>query len=248
MANKRNYEWPQASVWDGYFTQDKVGGTTQRVDPSLVFDRLRAEGFMDEDGVDYKISSAVQNLQTQLTFDTTPTTGSTNPVTSGGIKTALNDHVGDNTNPHGVTKSQVGLGNVENHKAVSVVASQELTEAEKIAARGNIDAAKDLAAVTITPAIVDTTATLTIEQGSFASIDLTGETALTAVDVVLTNTAGGAFPLWWFKIKAGSAVTLSVKIGEAAVGWLGTAITSLMSGKTVELSVVDGVACGGELV
>lgn len=46
MANKRNYEWPQASAWDGYFTQDKPGGTTQRVDPSLVFDRLRAEGFL----------------------------------------------------------------------------------------------------------------------------------------------------------------------------------------------------------
>lgn len=46
MANKRNYEWPQASAWDGYFTQDKVGGNTQRVDPSLVFDRLIAEGFL----------------------------------------------------------------------------------------------------------------------------------------------------------------------------------------------------------
>lgn len=46
MANKRNYEWPQASAWDGYFTQDKAGGITQRVDPSLVFDRLRAEGFL----------------------------------------------------------------------------------------------------------------------------------------------------------------------------------------------------------
>lgn len=62
MANKRNYEWPQASAWDGYFTQDKVGGTTQRVDPSLVFARLRAEGFIDEEYVDAQISSAVQSL------------------------------------------------------------------------------------------------------------------------------------------------------------------------------------------
>lgn len=46
MANKRNHEWPQASAWDGYFTQDKAGGTTQRVDPSLVFARLREEGFL----------------------------------------------------------------------------------------------------------------------------------------------------------------------------------------------------------
>ena len=152
MANKRNYEWPQASAWDGYFTQDKVGGTTQRVDPSLVFDRLRAEGF------------------------------------------------------------QV------------------------------------LVPLTITPVIVDTTATLTIEQGGFVSIDLTSETALTAVAVVLTNTAGVVMPVWWFKIKAGSDITLSVEIGAVAVGWLGATITSITSGKTVEINVVDNVACGGELV
>jgi len=152
MANKRNYEWPQASAWDGYFTQDKVGGTTQRVDPSLVFDRLRAEGF------------------------------------------------------------QV------------------------------------LVPLTITPVIVDTTATLTIEQGGFASIDLTSEAALTAVSVVLTNTAGVAMPVWWFKIKAGSDITLSVKIGAVAVGWIGSAIANIALGKTIEVSVVDGVACGGELV
>lgn len=100
----------------------------------------------------------------------------------------------------------------------------------------------------ITPVIVDTTATLTIEQGGFASIDLTSETTLTAVSVVLTNTSGVAMPVWWFKIKVGSDITLSVKIGGVAVGWLGSAITNIALGKTVEVSVVDGVACGGELV
>lgn len=153
MANKRNYEWPQASVWEGYFTQDKPGGTTQRVDPSLVFDRLRAEGFL-----------------------------------------------------------------------------------------------VNLVPLIITPVIVDTTATLTIEQGGFASIDLTSEAALTDVSVVLTNTADVAMPVWWFKIKAGSDITLSVKIGDVAVGWLGSEITNIELGKTVEVSVADGVACGGELV
>ena len=163
--------------------------------------------------------------------------------------TTLSTHVGDTTgNPHGVTKAQVGLGNVENYKAVSVVASQVLTDAEKVAARGNIDAAKDLVSLTITPVIVGTTATLTIEQGGFVSIDLTSETALTAVAVVLTNTAGVVMPVWWFKIKAGSDITLSVEIGAVAVGWLGATITSITSGKTVEINVVDNVACGGELV
>lgn len=163
--------------------------------------------------------------------------------------TTLSTHVGDTTgNPHGVTKAQVGLGNVENYRAVSVVASQGLTDAEKVAARGNIDAAKDLVSLTITPVIVGTTATLTIEQGGFVSIDLTSETALTAVAVVLTNTAGVAIPVWWFKIKAGSDIILSVEINSTAVGWLGSAITNIALSKTVEVSVVDNVACGGELV
>jgi len=49
MANKRNYEWPQASTWDGYFTQDKSGGVTQRVDPATVMARLVSEKFLRPD-------------------------------------------------------------------------------------------------------------------------------------------------------------------------------------------------------
>ena len=153
MANKRNYEWPQASVWDGYFTQDKVGGTTQRVDPSLVFARLRAEGFQDA--------------------------------------------------------------------FTMVEASASIT--------GSV-------------------ATVSIEQGNLCIVDLSEETSLTAVEIVLTNNASVAFPLWWFKIESGSAVTLSVKIGATSVGWLGSAIANIALGKTIEVSVVDGIACGGELV
>lgn len=44
------------------------------------------------------------------------------------------------TNPHGTTKSDVGLGNVGNFKAVSTVASQGLTDTEKSNARANIGA------------------------------------------------------------------------------------------------------------
>ena len=46
MSNRRNHEWPQASAWDGFFTQDKAGGVTERVDPQLVKDTLRAAGFL----------------------------------------------------------------------------------------------------------------------------------------------------------------------------------------------------------
>ncbi len=166
MANKRNYEWPQASVWDGYFTQDKVGGTTQRVDPSLVFDRLRAEGFIDEEYVENALATK-QDAFTKVDEDAS---------------------------------------------------------------------------------ITGTTATVNIEQGDLCIVDLSEETSLTAIEIGLTNNSEAAFPLWWFKIESGSGATLSVKIGAVAVGWLGSEITNIEPGKTIEVSVVDGIACGGELV
>lgn len=154
----------------------------------------------DEEFIDYKISSAVQNLQTELTFDTTPTADSTNPVTSGGIKTALD------------TKQD----------AFTIV---------------DEDAS-----------IAGSTATVSIEQGDLCIVDLSEETSLTAIEIVLTNNASVAFPLWWFKIESGSAATLSVKIGATSVGWIGSAIANIALGKTIEVSVVDGLACGGEMV
>ena len=96
--------------------------------------------------------------------------------------------------------------------------------------------------------ITGSTATVSIEQGDLCVVDLSEETSLTAIEIVLTNNASVANPLWWFKIESGSAVTLSVKIGSVAVGWLGSAITNIALGKTIEVSVADGVACGGELV
>ena len=50
------------------------------------------------------------------------------------------DHVNNTSNPHGVTKAQVGLGKVGNFKAVSTVDSQGLTDKEKSNARANIGA------------------------------------------------------------------------------------------------------------
>ena len=154
----------------------------------------------DEEFIDDAISSAVLNLQTKLTFDTTPTADSTNPVTSGGIKAALN---------------------------------------------GKQDAFTIIAANT---SITGTTATVNIEQGDLCIVDLSEETSLTAIEIVLTNNDSVAFPLWWFKIESGSTVTLSVKIGATSVGWIGSAIANIAMGKTIEVSVVDGIACGGEVL
>ena len=57
-----------------------------------------------------------------------------------GTETIVYTHPGSGTNPHGTTKSDVGLGNVGNFKAVSTVASQGLSDAEKSNARANIGA------------------------------------------------------------------------------------------------------------
>ena len=55
-------------------------------------------------------------------------------------KTAYDHSQLTSGNPHNVTKSDVGLGNVGNFKAVSTVASQGLTDTEKSNARANIGA------------------------------------------------------------------------------------------------------------
>jgi hypothetical protein len=57
-----------------------------------------------------------------------------------GTETKVYTHPGSGTNPHGTTKSDVGLGNVGNFKAVSTVANQGLSNTEKSNARANIGA------------------------------------------------------------------------------------------------------------
>ena len=74
------------------------------------------------------------------TFETL-TSGEKISVALGKIKLAITNlinHIANKSNPHGVTKSQIGLGNVGNFKAVSTVAGQGLTEDEKANARTNI--------------------------------------------------------------------------------------------------------------
>ena len=56
-----------------------------------------------------------------------------------GTETTVYTHP-SGTNPHGTTKSDVGLGNVGNFKAVSTVANQGLSDTEKANARANIGA------------------------------------------------------------------------------------------------------------
>lgn len=81
----------------------------------------------------------------QATHARTDATAVASSTTNGNIKingteTTVYTHPGSGTNPHGTTKSDVGLGNVGNFKAVSTVASQGLTSTEQSNARANIGA------------------------------------------------------------------------------------------------------------
>jgi len=118
----------------------------------------------------------------------------------------------------------------------------------ELTSTGWTEEALDFTIIAANTSIAGSTPTVSIEQGDLCIVDLTEETSLTAVEIVLTNNATVTFPLWWFKIESGSSATLSVKIGAVAVGWLGSETTNIEPGKTIEVSVVDGIACGGELV
>nr|DAN14824.1 MAG TPA: structural protein [Caudoviricetes sp.] len=96
----------------------------------------------------------LSNVPNVATNDQTPTftesttltklvSGEKLSVAFGKISKAITDlinHIENKNNPHKVTKTQVGLGNVGNFKAVSTVASQGLTDTEKSNARTNIGA------------------------------------------------------------------------------------------------------------
>ena len=93
-----------------------------------------------------QVDNILSNAETHVasTHARTDATKTEKSNTNGNIKingteTVVYTHP-SGTNPHGTTKSDVGLGNVGNFKAVSTVASQGLTNTEKANARANIGA------------------------------------------------------------------------------------------------------------
>jgi len=104
------------------------------------------------------VQNALDNKQAALTFDDTPTADSTNPVTSGGVKTALDQkatavslsaHTENTDNPHSVTKAQIGLGNCDNtsdaDKPVSTAAQAALdTKQPNLTAGANVSIADNM--------------------------------------------------------------------------------------------------------
>lgn len=67
-----------------------------------------AIGGLGEDlaGLSGEVVTALDNKQNKLTFDTTPTAGSTNPVTSGGVKNYVDSSILDHT--HEASKISAG--------------------------------------------------------------------------------------------------------------------------------------------
>ena len=70
-----------------------------------------------------------------------------------------------------ITKANIGLGNVGNYKAVSTIANQGLTEAEKTAARANIGAGSDTPTITVDDAISSTSTNPVQNKVIYAYID-----------------------------------------------------------------------------
>ena len=114
-----------------------------------------------------------------------------------GTETTVYTHPGG-TNPHGTTKSDVGLGNVGNFKAVSTVASQGLTDTEKSNARANIGAGtssfsgsyNDLTNKPTIPSVGN--GTITIKQaGTTKGTFTTNQSGNTTIELTDNNTTYG---------------------------------------------------------
>ena len=121
----------------------------------------------------------------------------------------LSDHIADTNNPHSVTASQVGLGNVGNFKAVSTVANQDLTSTEKSNARTNIGAGTS----SFSGSYNDLTNKPTLGTAAAKNVPLSGDAASTEVvmgnDSRLTDARNAADVSAWAKAANKPSYTAS---------------------------------------
>lgn len=138
----------------------------------------------------------------QSTHARTDATKVESSATNGNIKingteTTVYTHP-SGTNPHGTTKSDVGLGNVGNFKAVSTVASQGLSDTEKANARANIGAGtssfsgsyNDLTNKPTIPTVGNGTITIT-QNGTTKGTFTTNQSGNTTIALTDNNTTYG---------------------------------------------------------
>lgn len=113
------------------------GSSYAEISPSLALGETSATAYRGDRGKTAYDHSQSTHARTDATAVAASSTNGN--IKINGTETTVYTHP-SGTNPHGTTKSDVGLGNVGNFKAVSTVASQGLTDTEKSNARANIGA------------------------------------------------------------------------------------------------------------
>jgi len=114
------------------------GTTYVEISPSIALGETSSTAYRGDRGkIAYDHSQATHARTDATKVESSSTNGN---IKINGTETTVYTHPGSGTNPHGTTKSDVGLSNVGNFKAVSTVASQGLTDTEKANARANIGA------------------------------------------------------------------------------------------------------------
>ena len=114
------------------------GSAYVEISPSLALGETSSTAYRGDRGKTAYDHSQATHARTDATK--TEASSTNGNIKINGTETTVYTHPGSGTNPHGTTKSDVGLGNVGNFKAVSTVASQGLTDTEKSNARANIGA------------------------------------------------------------------------------------------------------------
>lgn len=118
-------------------------------------------------------------------------------------------HIGDNNNPHNVTKSQVGLGSVGNFKAVSTKASQGLSATEQTNARTNINAASTAVASSSADGLMSKSDKSKFDEMGMATYGTCSTAAATAAKVVTLSNSN-------WQLKVGSIIGVKYSITNTA--------------------------------
>ena len=187
---------------------DKVNGKGLSTNDYTTEEKNKLSGLDNYD--DTAVKSSITDLQTQITSNKTAieseekraTTAENNLSTSiSSVSTNLSSHTGNKSNPHGVTKSQVGLGNVPNvatndQTPTYTVASENtaLTSGEKLSvAFGKI--AKAISSLISHLANKSNPHGVTKAQVGLGNVVNTGDSATPTSGGITKFTTGGAYTL-----------------------------------------------------
>ncbi len=116
-----------------YYNADNlVAATTTAMGLLSAADKTKLDGIA-EGANKYVLPAATTTALGGVKVDAALSSTSTNPVQNKAVNTAITNHTGNTSNPHGVTKTQVGLGNVEDTALSSWTGSTKITTLGTIA-------------------------------------------------------------------------------------------------------------------